>query len=302
MKVYKRSFFKNETQDLHYFEAWINKIENVNKRKYERILIETSLGKAHIWGINTNDTNLNTLVVFPGARTTALFWDLDKGLDNLNLNLRIFMVETNGLPNFSDGSTPNINTLEYGLWATEIFNELKIDKAFIAGASFGGLICMKMALVSANRIKTAFLLNPGCLQPFSLSLKNLYFNILPIVLPTENNVRKFLNAAIFCKPTHMLSDFAEQMLVDYEVFAIRRYKDNTQKPYFMKNELEKVTTPTYLILGDKDLLFPSHKSIANAKELIKPLKEIKLFRNVGHGIETYKEAMLYIGNVIKSYQ
>ena len=38
MKVYKRSFFKNETQDLHYFEAWINKIENVNKRKYERIL------------------------------------------------------------------------------------------------------------------------------------------------------------------------------------------------------------------------------------------------------------------------
>ena len=100
----------------------------------------------------------------------------------------------------------------------------------------------------------------------------------------------------------MLSDFAEQMLVDYEVFAIRRYKDNTQKPYFMKNELEKVTTPTYLILGDKDLLFPSHKSIANAKELIKPLKEIKLFRNVGHGIETYKEAMLYIGNVIKSYQ
>ncbi|MCE2734372.1 MAG: serine aminopeptidase domain-containing protein [Chryseotalea sp.] len=302
MKVYKRSFFKNETQDLHYFEAWINKIENVNKRKYERILIETSLGKTHIWGINTNDTNLNTLVVFPGARTTALFWDLDKGLDNLNLNLRIFMVETNGLPNFSDGSTPNINTLEYGLWATEIFNELKIDKAFIAGASFGGLICMKMALVSANRIKTAFLLNPGCLQPFSLSLKNLYFNILPIVLPTENNVRKFLNAAIFCKPTHMLSDFAEQMLVDYEVFAIRRYKDNTQKPYFMKNELEKVTTPTYLILGDKDLLFPSHKSIANAKELIKPLKEIKLFRNVGHGIETYKEAMLYIGNVIKSYQ
>ena len=302
MKVYKRSFFKNETQDLHYFEAWINKIENVNKRKYERILIETSLGKTHIWGINTNDTNLNTLVVFPGARTTALFWDLDKGLDNLNLNLRIFMVETNGLPNLSDGSTPNINTLEYGLWATEIFNELKIDKAFIAGASFGGLICMKMALVSANRIKTAFLLNPGCLQPFSLSLKNLYFNILPIVLPTENNVRKFLNAAIFCKPTHMLSDFAEQMLVDYEVFAIRRYKDNTQKPYFMKNELEKVTTPTYLILGDKDLLFPSHKSIANAKELIKPLKEIKLFRNVGHGIETYKEAMLYIGNVIKSYQ
>lgn len=166
MKVYKRSFFKNETQDLHYFEAWINKIENVNKRKYERILIETSLGKTHIWGINTNDTNLNTLVVFPGARTTALFWDLDKGLDNLNLNLRIFMVETNGLPNFSDGSTPNINTLEYGLWATEIFNELKIDKAFIAGASFGGLICMKMALVSANRIKTAFYLIQDVYNPF----------------------------------------------------------------------------------------------------------------------------------------
>jgi hypothetical protein len=40
------------------------------------------------------------------------------------------------------------------------------------------------------------------------------------------------------------------MLVDYEVFAIKRYKDNTQKPYYMGNELSEVKVDTYVMEGD----------------------------------------------------
>jgi hypothetical protein len=49
--------------------------------------------------------------------------------------MRIFMIETNGLPNLSDGATPDIKSLDYGIWATEIFDKLDIGNAFIAGAS-----------------------------------------------------------------------------------------------------------------------------------------------------------------------
>jgi pimeloyl-ACP methyl ester carboxylesterase len=299
MKIHNTSKFKDEKGDLAYFESWVGQLEKNNGRKYERNEIQTSLGKTVVWGHQTTENHPNTLVIFPGARTTSLFWDFDKGLDNLGQGFRIFLVETNGLPNLSEGKTPDINSLDYGVWATEVFDQLKIEKAYIAGASFGGLICMKFGIVSPDRIQAAFLLNPGCLQPFSLTLKNLYYNLLPILVTTEKNVSKFLDKAVFSKPNHQLSSISEKMIIDYEVFAIARYIDKTQKPYYMDKELEKVQVETYLLLGDKDLLFPFQKSVDHAKRLIKSLKEVKIYTNVGHGIETYDKAMNYIGDQIR---
>jgi pimeloyl-ACP methyl ester carboxylesterase len=301
MKIHSKSHFKDEKTDRNYFENWVTQLENNNGSQYERYDIETSLGKTIVWGIHTKEKLSDTLVIFPGARTSSLIWDFEKGLDNLNHKMRIFMVETNGLPNLSDGATPDIKSMDYGIWAAEVFDKLNIDDAFIAGASFGGLICMKFGIVSPERIKAAFLLNPGCLQPFSLTLKNLYFNLLPIIKPTQKNVSKFLDKAVFSKPNHKLSDFSEKMLVDYEVFAISRYKDKTQKPYYMDKQLEQVKAETFLLVGDKDLLFPYQKSVDNAKRQIKTLKEIKIYNNVGHGIETYDKALNYIGEKIKNY-
>lgn len=302
MKIKSKSYFKDEHADRSYFEGWVKQLENYNSRQYERYEIETSLGRTHIWGLNSKQEFQDTLVIFPGARTTALIWDFDKGLDNFNHNMRIFMVETNGLPNLSNGETPDIKTLDYGIWATQVLDKLHIEKAFVAGASFGGLICMKLGIVSPQKVIAAFLLNPGCLQPFSLTFKNLYFNLLPIIRPTPNNVLKFLEKAVFSKPNHQLSEFSEKMLVEYEVFAISRYKDNTQKPYYMNEQLKEVAAETYLLLGDKDLLFPFQKSLDNAQRLIPKLTETKVYKNVGHGIETYNKALNYIGGIIKNYQ
>lgn len=301
MKIKSHSRFKDPIKDLNYFEQWVRQLETNNGRQYERFEVSTALGKTHVWGLNTQDNSRETLVIFPGARTTPLIWDFDKGLDHINRPLRIFMVETNGLPNLSDGDTPDIRSLDYGRWADELLDKLGIKTAFVAGASFGGLICMKLAIIRPEKIKAAFLLNPGCLQPFSMSLSNLYYNLLPILRPNANNVQLFLDKAVFCKPEHQLSAASEKMLVDYEVFAISRYRDKTQKPYYMNQQLAEVKVPTYLLEGDKDLLFPYEKSIANARKFISTLKEVKVFNNVGHGIETYEGAMRYMGEKMIPY-
>lgn len=301
MQIKRKSFFKDEKQDFLFLENWVKKLEKANNREYERIEIDTTLGKTHVWGINTKE-NLETLVIFPGARTTSLFWDFDKGLDNLKLKLRFFLIETNGLPNFSNGATPDIKLLDYGHWANDVLEKLKIEKTFVAGASFGGLICMKLGITNPEKVKAAFLLNPGCLQPFSMKWSNLYYNLLPIIKPSEKNVLTFLDKAVFSKPNHRLSQEAETLITEYEIFALKSYKDNTQKPYYMDKQLTEVKVDTYLLEGDKDLLFPYQKSMDNAKRHIKTLKDIKVFDNVGHGIETYDMAMSYIGETIKNYE
>lgn len=301
MEIKRHSFFKDKEKDFLFLENWAKKLEESNGRNYERISVNTALGKTHVWGINTKE-NWDTLVIFPGARTTSLFWDFDRGLDNLNLNIRIFLVETNGLPNFSDGNTPDIKSLEYGHWANEVLEQLEVKSAFVAGASFGGLVCMKLGITNPAKVKAAFLLNPGCLQPFSMKWSNLYYNLLPIIQPTEKNVFTFLENAVFSKPLHQVSKESEKLVIDYEVFALNRYKDNTQKPYYMNQQLAETDVDVYLLEGNKDLLFPYQKSVDNAKKYIKVLKEVKIFENVGHGIETYDKAMNYIGEIIKKYR
>ncbi len=291
MKIIRKSFFKNPNQDKHWFNFWVSQIEEANQRQYTSIVLNTSLGITQVWGLNLDEKMGETLVIFPGARTSSLFWDLDRGLDHLGKKIRVFMVETNGLPNLSDGNTPDIKSMEYGEWANEVLERLNIDHAFIAGASFGGLICMKLCITSPIRVKAAFLLNPGCLQPFSLSLRNLFCNLLPIIKPNIKNVSYFLDNAIFHKPNHQLTLASEELLISYELFALKNYKDNTQKPYNMDEELKWVMVDTYLLLGEKDLLFPYKKSINNAKDKLNSLKEVILFRRVGHGIETYSEAI-----------
>ena len=300
MEIKRRSSFKDPDADAAWFKDWVKRLEELNGRRYRAARVTTAIGDTHVWSTGADDAGAETIVIFPGARTTSLIWDLDRGLDELGTDLRIFLVETNGLPNLSDGATPDIRSLDYGIWAAEVLEKLGIAKAVVAGSSFGGLICAKLAIVAPESIKAAFMLNPGCLQPFSTLPANLYYNLLPIIRPTDKNIRKFLDKAIFSKPDHQLSPAAEQMLVDYELFAIKRYRDRTQKPYFMNKELKEVHVPTYLMLGDKDLLFPHKRSANNAAKLLPQLKDTKIFANVGHGIETYGQALAYIGDRIKS--
>ncbi len=300
MKVKSVSKFKNPPEDQRYFEDWVRRLEKLNGCQYGRKDIATTLGRTVIWNINGNREDLKTLVIFPGFRTCSLFWDLDNGLQELKKTYRIFLVDTNGQPCLSDGNTPDIRSTGYGEWAAEVLKTLNIEKAVVAGASFGGTVCMKLCAVAPEKVGKAILLNPGCLQNFSLSLKNLYYNMLPIIFPTRGNVKKFLDNAVFCRPTHQLSTEAEALIIDYEYFALMRFIDKADKPYRMtEEELSKVTSDVYLLEGDHDLLFPYQESITHAKRSIKNLKEVHVLKNIGHGIETSHEAMRILAGIME---
>lgn len=292
-----QSYFKDAEAGKTGFEAWSKKLEQANGYSYEKKVISTSLGDTQIYGFNLDDSERETIVIFPGFRTTTLIWDLDQGLKVLAEDFRVIMVETNGQPNLSEGYSPSIKSLEYGEWGAEVFGALQLDSAYIAGASFGGLVCMKIALVIPEKIKGAFLLNPGCFRLVSMGFKNLYYNLLPVFKPSRGNIEKFLDTIIFSKPNQKLSQEGESLLIDYLEMAIVSYKDNTEKPYYMGKQLDSVKVRTYLLVGDKDILIPYEKSVKRAqKHLGESLKEVVVYPDVAHGIECYAPAIEYLKN------
>lgn len=291
MKIHATSSFKEPEKSKMFLTNWVSQLEKRNNRAYHKIELQTSLGKTIVWELNPNENHNETLVIFPGYRTSPLFWDVDRGLDTLLQNTRLFLVETNGQANLSDGNTPSIKSLDYGKWATEVLDQLKIKKTNIAGASFGGLVCMKLCLVSPDRIKKAILLNPGCFRLLSLSFKNLYYNLLPMLITSRKNVVKFLDQIVFYKPHHQISTEAENLLIDYEFHVISNHIDKNQKPYNMKQEVAGHNVPTHLILSDKDSMMPYKKSLRNAEKHLKNLASVTVFKNLGHGIETDPKAI-----------
>lgn len=299
LKIHRQSQFKDPAADHQWLKNWVARLEKANGCRYGSQSLTTSLGKTHVWTINVEASHLPALVLFPGARTSVLFWDLNHNLASLKEQYRIFMVETNGLPNVSDGGSPDIRGLDYGYWGKEVMNQLGLESAYIAGASFGGLVCMKMGIAAPEKIKAIFLLNSGGLSTFSLSWTNLYYNLLPIFRTTEQNVRKFLDRLVFCAPTHDLPKVHMDLVVEYELFAITRYKDKTQKPYYLGKEMQQVQSDVYILEGDADLLFLHEKSIGNAKSHLPSLKQVKVFQNVGHGIETHTPAIQHMDEIIR---
>jgi pimeloyl-ACP methyl ester carboxylesterase len=302
MKIHSTSFFKDPIQDKAFLKDWVKRLEAFNNRKYEQFSISTSLGNTQIYTLNSEEKNLPALVVFPGYRTSSLFWDLDRNLDNLSTQLRIFLVEINGQPNLSDGNTPDIKSTGYGEWASQVFEILKLESAYVAGASFGALVCMKLCQVSPLKVKAAFLLNPGCFRFISLSLENLYYNLLPVLSTNTNNIQKFLDKVVFHKPSHTVSESSYQLLNEFLLMAISRFRDKNQKPYNMSDECPKIETDTYLLVGKNDIFFPPEKSIQNAKKILNKLKGVFTFNGVGHGIETYPDAMCKIGEIIEELE
>ncbi len=299
MHIKARSFFKDPPRDHDWYQRWVTDLARLNALAYPSRKIQTSLGQTHVYEINAHQSSWPSLVIFPGFRTSSLFWDFDNNLRELRKSHRIFLVETNGQPCLSDPQTPDIHSNDYGIWAAEVIRGLGLTSASVAGASFGGLVIMKLAIVAPELVQKIILLNPGCLQPFSLTFRNLYYNMLPIFFPSRKNILKFLDTAVFCKPHHALSDAAEKLIVDYEHFALTRFVDKSQKPYQMSSsDLSKVNSEVYLIEGDKDLLFPFEKSIAYARKHIKNLKEVFVLKNTGHGIETSHEAMTLVKQIL----
>jgi pimeloyl-ACP methyl ester carboxylesterase len=300
MKIKGTSYFQDPGKATIFLEDWATQIQKLNSSWYETMIIHTFLGKTRVWAYNTERKDQEAIVIFPGFRTSSLFWDFDNNLVSLKKKYRLYLIETNGQPNLSEGNSPDIKTLDYGIWATEVFNQLSIKKATIIGASFGAIICLKLCLVSPGMVSRIFLMNPAGIGPSPFSATNIYYNILSKVLKTRNSVKKVINKTILNPPHHILSAPYMQLLNEYILFTIKNFNNQADYPRPLKaHELDQIKSEIFLLLGGSDRLFSYKKIITIANEHISTIMDIKILDDTGHGIEMSKEAIRYIEQVLE---
>jgi pimeloyl-ACP methyl ester carboxylesterase len=299
MKIKRVSSFKTEA-DREFIDEWLDNIRKRNNFDYQKLKLPTFFGETVVLAHNHDRKQLAPLVYFPGFRTSGIFLDLNDNLAPLKKDFRLYLVDAIGQPGMSAGNTPDAKSDEYAAWVGEVLDGLNLDKTSIAGASFGGCLCLKAARYLPERITKTILMNPSGLTGVSFAPKTSFYNFMPLLFPSRKTVENFMEYVVFGDKANV-SEACWNAVAEFELHAIKNFRLKADYPYKMSDaELADITVPIYLLLGENDRLIPPQKTLARAQKLLPTLKETHILKGVGHGIECSHEAVRILKKILEN--
>jgi pimeloyl-ACP methyl ester carboxylesterase len=279
-----QSKYKNENSHK-WLEIWLKDVLRTNELPYERFEAETFLGKTSVLAKNHGREDLEAIIFLPGGRTCGIFWDINNNLAPLYNDFRIYLVDVNGQPGLSDGNAPPIESDGYGRWLQELVGNLGLPQANFVGASFGGSLIMKLGEVDSGLIKRAVMCNPAGFVNISIKPRNIYYLLMPLLLPSKKTVQNFLNK-IALHEDFALAPKKREQLAEFMLYTNMYFQMGAENPRpFADETLRKLEAPAYLILDRDDIFIPQQKTFERAAKLLPNLVETIWLEKHGHGIE-----------------
>ncbi len=166
-----------------------------------------------------------------------------------------------------------------------VLDYLKIDKAIVAGLSYGSLVAQHLAINHGNRISKLLLISTFAHKtPYYDAIELSWWRalefggynlMLDIMLPSVLSENYFLNPLI---PIDLMKQTRQEANEDKQ--ALFKLMRATKERIDYRPELKKITIPTIVIQGEKDLLLPVHMANEVAKAI--PNSQFKVIPHVGH--------------------
>lgn len=183
-----------------------------------------------------------------------------------------------------------------------VLDYLKIDKAIVAGLSYGSLVAQHLAINHGNRISKLLLISTFAHKtPYYDAIELSWWRalefggynlMLDIMLPSVLSENYFLNPLI---PIDLMKQTRQEANEDKQ--ALFKLMRATKERVDYRPELKKITVPTIVIQGEKDLLLPVHMAGEVAKAI--PNSQFKVIPHVGHTLNL--EAVPQMVAIIKDF-
>jgi 3-oxoadipate enol-lactonase len=167
----------------------------------------------------------------------------------------------------------------------KVLDALKLNKVILAGLSYGSLVAQHFAVLFPQRLEKLILLSTFAHKtPYYDAIELAWWRaldlggyplMLDIMLPSVLSEEYFKNPLI---PIEMMKQARQE--VNDEKEALFKLMQATKERKDFRKELRKITTPTLVIQGEKDLLFPIHM----AEEVSKNISgsQLKIIPAAGH--------------------
>lgn len=228
--------------------------------------------------VQGNENSQQTLVFLNGLSQSTVSWILTTPYfkDDYKIVLIDFIFQgtsdkTGDWRNFDTHARDVISVLDF----------LKIDKPIIIGLSYGSLVAQNFAVNYNNRLSKLILASTFAVKtPYYEAIELSWWRaleyggyglMLDIMLPTVLSEGYFKNPLF---PIDLMKQTRQEANDDKE--ALFKLMQATKVRPDYRSELKKITTPTLVIQGEKDTLFPVHMaqevsdSITNSQLVVIP--------------------------------
>ena len=260
---------KTPEDRVKYLEAY-EAVFSLWKVPYDAINVATKYGSTHINASGPEDGYSLVLLHAAGLSSSAWFANITA----LSALFRVYAIDVIGDAGKSVAGCLMEKTVDYADWLKEVFDQLDIEKAYIAGHSYGGWLSLNMALSYPERLSKMVLLAPAAsLLPLSPITKLILYLAEYKISPPARSVLKVATA-----PGTKL----EEAFVHHMEMVNQYCSPVTMFPtVFGDAELKRVNLPTLLLVGSREKIYNPNKVIDRARRLM-PKLTAKIIPDAGH--------------------
>jgi len=243
--------FKSDAGRLQVMESY-DKIAALWDVSKEEKYIDTRFGRTHIF--LTGDKSNPPLLLFHGVGdNSAVMWILN--IKELSKHFYCIAIDTLGGPGKSEPNA-HFNKKEFrqAEWINELTDQLKLNRFYIAGVSYGACMAYQYTVQERERVIRTVCIEGGMIiNPMKSAIKTLMLAFPEVLFPTRENMIKIM---MKMKPG---SDLFEKHpeIVDHMILVMK----NHYQPAMFPHRLEKYDREMgmaardriYFLLGSKML-------------------------------------------------
>jgi pimeloyl-ACP methyl ester carboxylesterase len=273
-KPKEQSAFKSKRGKRMYLQAYNNTLNTLWGVPFEEVDVPTSYGMAHV--IISGPKTAPSLVLLHGLNASSTMWYPNAKV--YSKSYRVYCIDFILEPGKSISYGKINNTDDLVNWYDEVFDQLKLEKIFIVGASRGGWIAMQLAIHSRKKITKIALLSPAqaftWIKPKTKVLQNIFFEFFP----KRTRLRKVLQTL-----TSDVDKLKQEYIDQYFIAVTKSKKDKKsffQIRPFSDDELKSLHIPILLLIGDQDII-NNETAQERARKLIPGIKT-DVIKNAGH--------------------
>jgi pimeloyl-ACP methyl ester carboxylesterase len=269
----EQSAFKSKKGKRAYLNAYDKTLTTLWGVPFEEVDVKTFYGSAHV--IISGPTGAPPLLLLHGLNASSTMWYPNAKV--YSEKYRVYCIDFILEPGKSTSTGKIKNADDLVNWYDDVFDQLKLEKFSIVGASRGGWIAMQLAMHSKKKITKIALLSPAqaftWIKPKTKILQNIFFEFFP----KRERLRTIL------KTVTSNVDKLKQAYIDQYFIAVTKSKKNRsifQIRPFSDDELKLVHIPVLVLIGDQDIV-NGQSSLARAESMIPGVKT-GVIKNAGH--------------------
>lgn len=238
---------------------------------YEKLSINTGFGPTFVLAAGEADNP--PIILLHGSSMNSAMWIGD--MQKLCLNYRVYAPDLPGEPGRSNEEQLPFDTEAYTDWLLDLMKGLSLDQAIIGGASLGAWLALKFAVRHLEKVSKLVLLCPAGVGSQNHEFKEIALSLL---LKGEEGINELFRKINGDKPI-------PEIILNYQKLIAMSFNSRQEPiPLFADDELRRLTMPSILFVGGKDIMLKSEETAERFSRLV-PHARIVVLPDHGHSLK-----------------